>query len=76
MKVSEFKEKVYNEYTEAINAISTASKEVRAEGPHQDDIGVATDKFIAFVDNHEESVFVNVPEAKAKIAELRAQITE
>lgn len=76
MKVSEFKNKVYEEYKEAIDAISVASKEVREDGMHQDDIGVATDKFIAFVDNNEESIFVNVPQAKARIAELRSQLTE
>ena len=76
MKVSEFKNKVYEEYKEAIGAIEVASKEMREDGEHKVDVGVATDKFIKFVDNNEESIFVNVPQAKARIAELRSQLTE
>lgn len=76
MKVSEFKEQVYKEYTDEINLISKASEEIKQDGLWKADIGVATDMFINFVDSATDSIFVNVPEAKARIAELRAQITE
>lgn len=76
MKVSEFKNTVYEEYKTQIDLISEVSKEVRADGEYQSDIGVSTDKFINYVDTHEDSVFVKIPEAKARIAELRSQITE
>ena len=71
MTVKEFKGKVYEEYTEEINKISEGSKETRPEGEWQADIGVATDMFIQKVETTED-----YPEAKARIAELRTQITE
>ena len=40
------------------------------------DIGIATDKFITFIENATESIFVNVPKAKAKLAELNAKRTD
>ena len=76
MTVKEYKEQVYKEYTDEINLISKASECVKEEGLWKADIGVATDMFINFVGNNEESIFVNVPEAKARIEELRAQVTE
>ena len=76
MTVREFKDKIFEEYTDAIGAIEKASREMRDDGEHKVDVGVATDKFIAFVDNSEYSIFVNIPEAKMRIGELRAQLTE
>ena len=76
MTIKEFKDKVYEEYKTQIDLISEVSKETRPEGEWQADIGVATDMFINYVENTEKSVFVKVPEAKARIAELRAQISE
>lgn len=69
MTVREFKEKIYEEYKKEIDKISEASKEERPEGTWQADIGVATDMFIQKAETTEE-----YPEAKEKIAELRAQI--
>ena len=71
MTVREFKEKVYEDYKEEIDKISEESKETRPEGDWQADIGVATDMFIHKVETTEE-----YPDAKIKIAELKAQITE
>lgn len=74
--VKEMKEKIYEEYKKQIDLISEASAKETSEGPYKADIGVATDMFITYVDNHEESVFVDVPKAKARFAELRALISE
>ena len=82
MKVQEYKDKVYEEYKAQIDLIIDTSAELRKARfsdeieSHKDTIGVATDKFIQFVQNAEESLFVNIPEAKARIAELKAQVTE
>lgn len=70
MTIREFKEKVYEEYGEEINKISEESKKVNEDGTEwKADIGVATDMFIAKVENTEE-----YPEAKERIAELKAEI--
>lgn len=70
MTIKEFKEKVYAEYTEEINKISEESKKVNEDGTTwQADVGVATDMFIAKVENTEE-----YPEAKERIAELKSEI--
>lgn len=71
MTVREYKSKVYEEYKEEIDKISLESKEERPEGIWQADIGVATDMFITKVLNSDYK-----PEAKAKIVEWKAQITE
>ena len=70
--VGDYKEAVYKEYTEEINLISKASEKEDWKA----DIGVATDKFITFIENAAESIFVNVPKAKAKLAELNAKRTD
>ena len=70
--VAEFKKAVYEEFREEINLISKNSE----KGNWKADIGVATDMFITFIDNAAESIFVNVPKAKEKIAELRSKISE
>ena len=70
--VADYKEAVYKEYTEEINLISKASEKENWKA----DIGVATDKFITFIENATESIFVNVPKAKAKLAELNAKRTD
>lgn len=72
MTIREFKEKVYEEYGEEINKISEESKKTNEDGTtYQADIGVATDMFIAKVENTEE-----YPEAKVRIAELKSEISE
>ena len=70
--VADYKEAVYEEYKEEINLISKASEKETWKA----DIGVATDKFITFIENATESIFVNVPKAKAKLAELNAKRTD
>lgn len=72
MTIKELKDKIYEEYKKEIDMISENSK----REDWQADIGVATDMFISFVDNTEVSIFVDVAKAKAKLAELRAQIEE
>ena len=72
MTIREFKEKVYEEYGEEINKISEESQKVNEDGTEwRADIGVATDIFIAKVENSDE-----YPEAKERIAELKAEISE
>lgn len=72
LTVREFKKAVYEEFKEEIDLISKASEKEDWKA----DIGVATDMFITFIDNATESIFVNVPKAKEKIAELRSRISE
>ena len=67
--IREFKEEIYKEFGEIINKISEEAKEVRPEGEWKPDIGVATDMFITKVENSDE-----YPEAKARVAELKAKI--
>lgn len=77
LTVAEFKKEVYKEFTEEINLISKNSVEVRPEGEHKADIGVATDMFLSYIENTtEKSIFINVLKAKEKIAELRSRISE
>ena len=70
--VADYKKAVYEEYKEEINLISKASEKENWKA----DIGVATDQFITFIENATESIFVNVPKAKAKLAELNAKRTD
>ena len=70
--VADYKKAVYEEYKEEINLISKASEKENWKA----DIGIATDKFITFIENATESIFVNVPKAKAKLAELNAKRTD
>lgn len=72
LTVREFKKAVYEEFKEEIDLISKASEKEDWKA----DIGVATDMFITFIDNATESIFVNVPKAKERIAELRSRISE
>lgn len=72
MTVSEFKEKVYEEFKEEINAIVKASE----KEDYKADIGVATDMFLTNIENNGEYPYVNEEKAKARIAELRALIRE
>lgn len=70
--VADYKKAVYEEYKEEINLISKASEKENWKAY----IGIATDKFITFIENATESIFVNVPKAKAKLAELNAKRTD
>ena len=70
--VADYKKAVYEEYKEEINLISKASEKENWKA----DIGVSTDQFITFIENATESIFVNVPKAKAKLAELNAKRTD
>ena len=70
--VADYKKAVYEEYKEEINLISKASEKEDWKA----DIGVATDMFIAFIENATESIFVNVPKARGKLAELNAKRTD
>ena len=70
--VADYKEAVYKEYTEEINLISKASEKENWKA----DTSIATDKFITFIENATESIFVNVPKAKAKLAESNAKRTD
>lgn len=72
MTTREFKEKVYELYKREIDLISDASKTEN----HQDDIGVATDKFICFIDSMRNSIFVNIPKARETFEELRKEIED
>lgn len=72
LTVKEFKKAVYEKFKEEINLISKASEKEDWKA----DIGVATDMFINYVENATENIFVNVPKAKEKIAELRSRISE
>lgn len=71
--VRKYKEQVYQEFKEEIDLISKASEKPIGDGTWQADIGVATDIFINFIENTEESIFVNVPRAKEQINVLRAK---
>ena len=68
--VKEFKEKVYEEFKEEINAIVKASEKEDWKA----DIGVATDMFLTNIENDGNYPYVNVEKAKVRIAELRALI--
>ena len=70
--VAEFKKAVYEEFKEEINLISKASEKENWKA----DIGVSTDMFINYIENATESIFVNVPKAKAKLTELNAKRTD
>lgn len=70
--VADYKKAVYEEFKEEINLVSKNSEKENWKA----DIGVATDMFITFIENATESIFVNVPKAKAKLAELKAKISE
>lgn len=70
--IADYKKAVYEEYKDEINLISKASEKENWKA----DIGVATDKFITFIENATESIFVNVPKAKAKLTELNAKRTD
>lgn len=70
--VADYKKAVYEEYKDEINLVLRASER---EG-WKADAGIATDKFITFIENAAESIFVNVPKAKAKLAELNAKRTD
>lgn len=72
LTVREFKKVVYEEFKEEINLVSKASEKENWKA----DIGVATDMFINYIENATESIFVNVPKAKERIAELRSRISE
>lgn len=72
LTVREFKKAVYEEFKEEIDLISKASEKEDWKA----DIGVATDMFISYIENATENIFVNVPKAKEKIAELRSRISE
>ena len=68
--VKEFKEKVYEEFKEEINAIVKASEKEDWKA----DIGVATDMFLTNIENDGNYPYVNVEKAKVRITELRALI--
>ena len=70
--VADYKEAVYEEFKEEINLVSKNSEKENWKA----DIGVATDMFITFIENATESIFVNVPKAKTRLAELKAKISE
>lgn len=70
--VADYKKAVYEEFKEEINLVSKNSEKENWKA----DISVATDMFITFIENATESIFVNVPKAKAKLAELKAKISE
>lgn len=70
--VSEFKQKVYEEFKEEINAIVKASEKEDFKA----DIGVATDMFLTNIEENGNYPYVNEEKAKARIAELRALIGE
>ena len=70
--VSEFKEIVYKEFKEEINAIVKASEKEDFKA----DIGVATDMFLTNIENSGNYPYVNEEKAKARIAELRSLIGE
>ena len=70
--VADYKKAVYEEYKDEINLVLSASER---EG-WKADAGIATDKFITFIENATERIFVNVPKAKAKLAELNAKRTD
>lgn len=70
--VSEFKEIVYKEFKEEINAIVKASEKEDFKA----DIGVATDMFLTNIENNGNYPYVNEEKAKARIAELRSLIGE
>lgn len=70
--VAEFKKAVYEEFKDEINLISKNSEKENWKA----DIGVATDMFISYIENATENIFVNVPKAKEKIAELNAKRTD
>jgi hypothetical protein len=69
--VADYKKAVYEEFKDEINLVSKNSEKENWKA----DIGVATDMFITFIENATESIFVNVPKAKAKLAELNAKST-
>lgn len=70
--VADYKKAVYEEFKEEINLVSKNSEKENWKA----DIGVATDMFITFIENATESIFVNVPKAKTRLAELKAKISE
>ena len=70
--VSEFKQKVYDEFKEEINAIVKASEKEDFKA----DIGVATDMFLTNIEENGNYPYVNEEKAKARIAELRTLIGE
>ena len=70
--VADYKKAVYEGYKDEINLVLRASER---EG-WKADAGIATDKFITFIENATESIFVNVPKAKAKLTELNAKRTD
>lgn len=70
--VADYKKAVYEEFKDEINLVSKNSEKENWKA----DIGVATDMFITFIENATESIFVNVPNAKTKLAELKAKISE
>ena len=70
--VADYKKAVYEEFKEEINLVSKNSEKENWKA----DISVATDMFITFIENATESIFVNVPKAKTRLAELKAKISE
>lgn len=72
-QLREYQNQVYQEFKEEIDLISKASEKPMGDRMWQADIGVATDIFINFVENTEESVFVNTQKARERIAELKVQ---
>jgi hypothetical protein len=70
--VADYKKAVYEEFKDEINLVSKNSEKENWKA----DIGVATDMFITFIENATESIFVNVPNAKTRLAELKAKISE
>ena len=70
--VSEFKEIVYKEFKEEIDAIVKASKKEEWKA----DIGVATDMFLTNIENNGNYPYVNHEKALVRITELRALIEE
>ena len=70
--VADYKKAVYEEFKDEIDLISKAFEKENWKA----DIGVATDMFISYIENATENIFVNVPKAKEKIAELRSKISE
>lgn len=71
--VADYKKAVYEEFKDEINLISKNSKR---EG-WQVDIRVATDMFIRFVETATaDSLFVNILDARVKLADLKDKIHE
>lgn len=76
MRVQEMENIICEEFPKQIDLIMENAIEERADGQYKPDKGAAAHMFIAYVENTEKSPFVKIPEARARIAELKAQVVE